>query len=246
VLAQHLLDAPTLLVPDKDFVEIEEPAPLNPFAVPKISIGGLYAQPADAPRLHRVHVAGAVTYCDDESFFVEDESGGIRIQAPANLVQSLVIGGGVDACGFQKANGSTCVLAEALVRASDLTGEIKPKKLDWSEASSAKQNGRLVCLNATLLNQRTNATTQVLELFGQQRVFTATLPADQGNLAPIAPGSRILVTGVRDNQNITDPSGGKVSKGQFSTQVNILLRRPGDAVLLGGLVAPLTLEAMAQ
>lgn len=235
VFLRRLTDSPLLLIPSRDFIEVEEKAPKNPFAVPRTPVVELFSQRVDTIFSHRAHVTGAVTYFDAESCFVEDASGGMRVQlSPAPPQPLLRIGAAVDVCGFLSAEGSAFVLTEALVREAGSPLDVRPKDLDLSEPSLTRQDGCLVSVSATLLNQRCNAPLQILELQGQHGSFTATLSSNQGQLATIAPGSRVRITGVRGSENRTAPAGERFAKWQFPARVNLLLRRPDDVVVLSG------------
>ncbi|HMP82500.1 MAG TPA: PA14 domain-containing protein, partial [Verrucomicrobiota bacterium] len=59
VLMSSLLDAPALLVPSGDFIELEEPPPKDPFDVPQRQIADLVAGSLKSAWPHRVRVMGA-------------------------------------------------------------------------------------------------------------------------------------------------------------------------------------------
>jgi signal transduction histidine kinase len=233
VLLLSLLDAPLLLIPSPAFVDVEESTPKNPFAIPVREIADLVPDLMGAAWTHRTRVEGEVTYRDCRSFFVQDASGGIRVlpASPANAG----IGDTVEVVGFCAARGPVRVLTDALLRVANPHPPLAPRRLDLGEALSFRQNGLLVYANAIVLTQRTNAAGQALELQEQQRIFSATLSPARGNLPRIAPGARVRVTGVLDNETGALPVGGKApEEGPSVGALNICLRSPADVAVLSG------------
>ena len=233
VLSQTLLDEPMLLIPSPQFIEVEEAAPRKPFAAPRRSIASLLTEALETPWPHRVRVVGEMTYQDADSFFVQDTSGGIRVQTPAPVFAK--VGDTIEVLAFPASSGPVGTLIEALARPTRTVETVNAKALNLSEALSSRQDGTLVQVNATLLARKTNSLRQVLELQEQQRVFTATLAANRDRLPDIAPGSRLRVTGVCGNETTADsPAGDKSARAQTLASLNLLLRSPADVVVLRG------------
>lgn len=233
VLLLGELDAPVLLVPSRDFVDVGEWAPEDPFAAPRSRIADLISKATETPCPRRARVVGEVTYRDARSFFIQDSSGGIRVHTRDE--PAVRVGETLEVLGFPAKNGFAGTLTEPLVRTARVVELVKSKRLDLSEAFSSRQSGTLVHLGATLLARKTNARGQVLELQEQQRVFAATLAAGLGDLPDIAPGSRVRITGVCDDETTAAPlAGDKHPRGQFLASLNVLLRSPNDVTVLGG------------
>jgi signal transduction histidine kinase len=233
VLMLHLMDAPMLLVPSRNFVDVTEEAPQNPFGIRRQLIAGLFSEDMESTGSRRVRVLGEITYRDAESFFIQDDSGGIRVRTSAQ--PAVKVGEVVEVLAFPTLNGSTPTLTEPLERPAKSIEQVKSKDLDLSEALSPRQNGTLVQVSATLLAQKTNGINQVLELQEQQRVFFATIATSQGRLPNMTPGSRLRVTGVRDDEMASSTMvGQKLLTPQFLTSLNILLRSPQDVTVLSG------------
>jgi signal transduction histidine kinase len=233
VLLLNLLDAPVLLVPSRNFIDVEEAAPEDRFGTPRRSIADLLPEVTESSGSHRVRVMGEITYRDAQSFFIQDASGGIRVRTSAPPV--VAVGDTVEMLAFPALNGFVRTVTEALVRPATAVEHVSSKSLDLSEALSSRQSGALVHVSATLLARKTNGISQVLELQEQQRVFTATLAAGQDSLPDNAPGSRLRVTGVCDNETTAASlTGEKPARAQMLASLNILLRSPGDVTLLSG------------
>ena len=233
VLLSALDDTPLLLVPSRSFADVEEEAPPDPFGIATRSIAELVSDTFEASEAHRAKVTGAVTYRDGQSFVLEDETGGIRVQllkAP-----KLDIGESVEVIGFPTKGEPVPILSEASVRSSSAIHDVEPKTLDLDRLTSLAQLGRLIHVNATMIGQKMSDHFQVLELQEQQRVFQATLANEDGALPPIAPGSRLKVVGVCDYETVTLGAVGKNTIEKTSaSSLTIRLRRPGDVLVLSG------------
>lgn len=233
VLSLSMLDSPLLLIPSPGFVQVEDDAPKNPFAVPTCPIAELPSDATDSSSIHRVKIRGEVIYSDRRSVFIQDSSGGIRAQIRDNAPAE--IGETVEAVGFPVVNGSSRLLTETLLQDTGNAQPIEPKKLDITGTSLRKQSSTLVQAAATLLNQKLVGTGQVLELEEHQRIFTATLSDGQNSLPLIASGSRVKVTGVFEDEATDLPATGKAAaESAAAGSLNILLRNPADVVVLSG------------
>ena len=231
VLLLDLLESPALLVPSRDFLDVMEDAPANPFSIPLRSITSLLSSGAESTWNHRVRVSGEITWQDENSFFIQDNSGGICVQN--SLQKPAKIGESAEAVAFVASVGASKVLTEPLLRPAKLPAHITPKNLD-SDTPSSRQNGSLVQAEATLLAQKTNGPEQVLELQEQHRVFVATLANSRGHLPIILPGSRLRIVGVCDDEITAASTGEKSASSQFLSSLNILLRSPPDVTVLSG------------
>ncbi len=84
VMMVDLLDEPVVLVPSLNFLDVEEEAPQAPFDAPRHLIADILSANADSLFSRRMRVTGEVTYRGDHSFFIQDVSGGIRVQTPGS------------------------------------------------------------------------------------------------------------------------------------------------------------------
>jgi len=232
VLILTMFDTPLLLVPSRSFIDVEEAAPREPFDIRQRPIANLLAETFEPSRSHRVRIVGQVTYRDAESFFIQDKTGGVRVQTSHN--PGVEVGESVEVAAFPPRGESGRDLTGALVRPFAIADAITPKNLDLNDTSSG-QGGTLVQASATLLVRKTNGADQILELQEKQRIFTATLLGGHGHLAEVFPGSRLRVTGVRQDQTAASSAASEPSlKEQFLPSLNILLRNPEDVEILSG------------
>jgi len=233
VMSLSTHETPVLLVPSPRFVELEQEPPVDPFLIPSRLVGSLGASETDLQWVHRVKVNGVVTFRDEKSLFLEDASGGARVQTLD--LPSAQIGDSVEVVGFPEAGHSLPVLTEALVHRSGAGKPVRPAEVDLADVVAGKHNGTVVRLRATVLAQKKRETSQVLELQDGQRVFQATLATSQGYLPSLAAGSLVEITGVCEVELATLPAPGQPSRETPSAaSVQIFLRRPSDVLLLHG------------
>ena len=231
VLSLSVFEHPVLLVPSRSFVEVAESAPVNPFAIPVLAIADLARETADASSLHRVRLIGQVTLREAESFFIQDATGGARVQTFEK--SEVKIGDALEVIGFPSA-GEARTLTDVLVRTAMGIHGAKPAKLDLTDTLHVRQSGLLVRVEADLLTQRTVGNSHILELRERQRIFTATLPAGHGALANIIRGSRLGITGVCDSESRALPASMTAPERAALASLNIWLRTPADVKVLGG------------
>jgi signal transduction histidine kinase len=233
VLMVSMLDAPVLLVPSRDFVEVEAEPPKDPFGMRRQLIADLLAEGTESSCSQRVRVTGEVTYRDTESFFIQDASGGIRVRTGHE--PAVNVGESLEVIGFKAQTDFGHILTEPMIRPVNLSEHVKATNLDFNEALSFTKNGTLVHVKALLLAQITNEMGQVLELQEQQRVFIAALTPGQGRLPGLVPGSRLRVTGICDDEaNVSPLLGEKPPAAQIPVSLKILLRTPQDVMVLSG------------
>jgi signal transduction histidine kinase len=233
VLMPNMLDEPLLLIPSRNFLDVKEEAPKNPFGIPGDSIAYLLSGGVESSWSRRVRVVGEVTYQDAHSFFIQDATGGIRVRTTDGT--KVKTGETFEVLAFPAFNGFIHTLTEPLVRPSESVEHVIPKDLDLSEALSSKQSGTLIRVSATMLACKTNGENQVLELQEQQHVFVATLAANRGRWPDIVPGSRLRITGVCDDQVAASPLVGEMPpRPPILASLNILLRSPQDVAVLSG------------
>ncbi len=222
--------SPLLLVPSRDYVEVEEAAPKLPFTSSTRAIAELAAGKGVGPRVHRIKIAGVVTYTNEAFFYLQDNTGGIRVEPREKLW--LQPGDCIEVLGFPSDMGSGPVMTEALLRATGTNGVLEPRLLNVSEADASNRAGSLVRLKVNLLNQQRAPTGEALEVQQGHRVFEAVLGQGGEDLPRLAPGSLLELTGICDVQ-LAAPSKDSMEGPRIAT-LRILLRAPSDVVLLKG------------
>jgi signal transduction histidine kinase len=231
VLSLTLMDSPVVLVPSPSFVEVEEEAADDPFEIPLRSIASLKAAGTADRWLHRTRIAGVVTYVEERLLFVQDASGGERVETGEN--PRTHVGDSVQVVGFPEAGGSSPALTEALIHGNGAATPLLPQKASSEEAVLDRLNGTLVQLEATLLGQETGGTRQILELREGQRVFEAVFAPSNGKVPAFLPGSLLKITGVCEVETVPSLATASTSDENFPrTSVRVYLRSPQDIYLL--------------
>jgi len=229
VISLAIFDSPTLLVPSGDFVEVEEPAPADPFRLPVRPIPDLTGTVAGAHWTHRIKVEGVVTGKGGTDWFIEDSSRGLRVRAINTPVAQ--VGDRVQVVGFPDKGG---FLADAIVRRVGINQPLKPRELQAAQAAANECNSMLVSIKANLLMIRARDTDQLLEMQQDQHMFTALLSTRQGKLPPLEAGSRLELTGVFLPESVASEMSSNHGKSSSGEEWQIRLRSPADVVLLNG------------
>ena len=227
VFTMQLPDAPVVLVPSQQFIQVMEAAPDDAFAIPSHPIEKVRAREPSSQGAHRVKVTGVVTYRNGEVLCVQDASGGVRILAKVS--GNSAVGDSVEVVGFPDRNGELFALVESMVRPAAAQPAPKPAAMSLDEVLAGRLDAILVRLEGVVLDQKDRNRMQLLELQSGQRAFTAMLATDAGSLPTFPVGSRVSVTGVNQLQFASRTIGQLQST---PATMDVLLRGPGDVVLL--------------
>jgi signal transduction histidine kinase len=216
-----------LVVPSTAGIEILEPAPKEPFAIPTIAIDKLKDFSRLSPTCHRVKISGVVTYNNDKLIVVQDGSGGVRLKTLAP--PEISVGDSVEAAGFPDEQSGYMSLSQALVQKIGIGSLPDAVPVSTAELYSGNYGAQIVRLSGELLEQKIEDGIQMLELQSGKRVFRASLLDRQARLKSMPVGSQVQVTGI----SWTESAGTPFSTGEARTvSFNILLRTPEDAVIL--------------
>ncbi len=233
VMSLSTFEMPLLLVPSRDFVEVEESSPVNPLELPSRPIASLKDFDPSRQRVHQVRIEGVVTYRNNETCFVQDESGGVCVQNVKGT--TMQVGDQVTVAGFPETRDSCPTLTEARVFKTGTVSMPNPIYLGSSEFDAGKYDGTLVQLKAGLLTQKNYAGGQTLELQNGHHIFVAVLTADQGKLPSLTADSRLQVTGIYVNNPGNSLAIRNIAVDDLSgISMQIWLRSPGDIKLLAG------------
>jgi signal transduction histidine kinase len=233
VMSLTLIDSPVLLVPSRDFVQLQKEPPAEPFKIPLSTVAGLARSSAGTQGTHRSRIIGVITYKNNRSLFVQDASGGARVQIRQDL--PLQVGDSVEILGFPETDTLIPTITEAQVRSGGDQPVVTAWPLDLNEAKPGTHSGSLVRMTATLLGQKTDGLFHVLELLEGSRVFEALLATNQGELPLLAAGSRVQITGVCDTEAAGPERGTEATVENVAAgTIRIWLRTPADVALLRG------------
>ncbi len=214
-----------LLVTSIHDIKIKEPPNPNPFELNATPINELLQYSPDASFNHRVRVSGIVTMVGQGFFYIEDESGGMRVEGNSSDVRA---GGFVEAAGYATPGAYSPVLREAVVRAAASPAhiDVKPIKLDWN--ATANSDSRLVTVEGRVLSVVTGALRKNLVLESGGRIFDAQLYLHtQNEAAPLLEeGSVLRLTGISSSQ--ADSPSSYLLDPYTDPGVRILIRSPQD------------------
>jgi signal transduction histidine kinase len=187
-------------------VTVDEPAPVDAFAVtPKRATDLLLFDP-QASALRRVKVSGQIVHEREGEYYAMDGTNGFRF-IPKETV-SLGIGDLVEVVGFPSLTGPSPVLQEALARKIGVAPLPDARPLDADSLFRAANDATRVRVEAVLLNL--SADQRTLELQAGLRRFVARLDGNGRSAAPqsaspgagqlqdidVPLGSRLELTGV--------------------------------------------------
>jgi signal transduction histidine kinase len=187
------LDARSLRVMDGG-VDILQEAPRDLFDASQKSIGELLLYDPQAAPFRRLKVGGQIIYGRAGEYFLTDGTNGMRVTSGnTNL---LAAGDLAEAVGFLDLGGPIAELKEAVMRKTGHASLPAPVKLTPERQLLARYAGRLVQVDATLMNQWHEGSEFALELQSGFLAFRTRMDSG-GQSIPLPPsGSRLELTGV--------------------------------------------------
>jgi signal transduction histidine kinase/CheY-like chemotaxis protein len=184
-------------VPAPEFVQLEEAASADPFAVPIRSIASLRQFSTLLAFSRRTRVAGVVLHHAPGHYaYIQD--GAESLQVLSRDLAPLAPGDRVEAVGFPGREGSRVVLREAVFRRTAAGPEPTPISLDDPERIDEAADGHLVRVVGTLLDSTTRPKDSQLMIQTGNAIFEALL--DHEGAGSVRgrwlSGSRLALTGV--------------------------------------------------
>ncbi len=187
-----------VVVSSPEQIEILHKAPRGMFDYPRVDIASLmqFSQQMDR-YAYPTHTSGIVTLTRGRSLFIQDESGGLEVSAPAG---DFPIGSTVEVVGYAEPGDFSPHLGEPVLRlATTPQPRPRPSLVTSMQALSGQFNDRLVQIDGTLLSATRVPDGMSLVLHSGDQMFTARLTGQQGLLpAPMGldAGSVVKLTGV--------------------------------------------------
>jgi signal transduction histidine kinase len=239
-----------LLVPSMRFVEVRQ-APPDTSSLSPQEIDSLRQVRAPKQSVHRVKVQGVLTGFGNNSYFVQDDSGGVMAIGKEDVTLSLPpwgwftfwqhpktndlsqaslafrVGDRVEVVGFPDTYGYAPVLTEATLLKMAGNSSVTPVESTAAELVKGGLDATLVTLDALILGSETVGTRYVLQLQSGGKVFQAFLPINGKVSMNVASGSRVRITGVCQME--PPPL---VELGKTPSAFSLLLRIPSDVTLL--------------
>ena len=184
-----------------DYIQVEQPALRDPFAVPEQSIGSLRRFSTLQAINRRVRVAGVVLLQVPGRYLYVQE-GMDSLQVLSRDTTPLDPGTQVEVVGFPGREGSRLVLREAAYRRRAGGAEPPPAALENPEAVQEELDGHLVRVTGVLLDTTNRKGEIRLLIQAGKAMFEAVMEHGDagGGQSPWVLGSRLAVTGVYEIQ----------------------------------------------
>ncbi len=239
-----------LVVPSMEFIEVRQP-PGNAFALPPRPIDSLFQIRGPNELIHKIKVAGVLTYFGNNNYFVQDKSGSVMAIAKQDVTLSLPAGGWwsfwqspkvntnpqretelevgdqVEVTGFPEMRSYAPALTEAIIHKVGGSLPVAPVKTTVADLAKGNLDSTLVTLDGLVVGSETLDANDVLQIQADQKIFQAFLPVLGEKHFQIASGTRIKITGICQMETSAHTELGK-SPSTFS----LLLRDARDVAVL--------------
>jgi len=206
------------------FVEVEEPPPPDPFALPTRPLASLSQFNALPSANHRVRVSGTVTYYDPGRV-VQIQDGPESAVVLSRDTTPLAPGDRVDVVGFPGRENGHVVLREAVYRRIGAGTNSTPLEVDNVATLNRELDGRLVRVTGVLASASTHDRGRRLIVQSHQSYFEAMLDMPTGKIpaGELTPGTRVALTGVY-----------KIEYDEYHQPhtLRVLLRSPADVQVI--------------
>jgi signal transduction histidine kinase len=220
---------PVLEVPTEVPLQVEEPAPSDPFAAPVRMVARLFQFVPRFSYGHRVHVRGIVTHCDPGSrVWIRDPSSGLCIQT--HQKDALQPGDQIDVLGFPQYGSQSLLLEDSVYRKIAPAPPPSPIVLKQPDQAFEHEND-LIAIEGKLTAVEPVLEGLALSVTASNTAFKAILrsPDVQQNHPFWQAGSRVKVAGICSVLH-DDP---RPLTGVWRPQsFQLLLRSPADLAVL--------------
>ena len=210
-------------------IEIIEPGSSNPFAKPATPISNLLRYSPNSRPDHRVVVKGTVTMLGNGFFYVQDRTGGVRVEGDTGGLQ---LHDAVDAAGYATPTGYSPVLTDAIAKVRPETSLIRPQPVTAEMMSDGQFDSQLVSVDATLLGIENSTGARTLSVTSGGHTFQAVLYlTDTGQrFIPPQDGSLLRLTGICSVDLVRGNTGNLLKKEPVTFKLNI--SSPGNIQVL--------------
>jgi signal transduction histidine kinase/CheY-like chemotaxis protein len=186
-----------LLFPSLSLLQIEEPAPADPFSSPVRPINSLLRFESGLRFIHRVHVRGQVTLqWPGRWIYIEDGSQGLFI--PTTQKTPLQLGEVVDVLGFPAMGGYSLMLEDVVLKPTGSRQHIEPVSISVQDAMKGDYDAKLIQIKGRLVNQDQSSEYPTLVMSSGGMSFFALLPSGTSpeKIAAWHVGSELKLTGI--------------------------------------------------
>ena len=185
-----------LLMPSLANLEILEPAPKDPFAVPFIPVADVRRYSADLSDEHRVKVLGTVTARFPlQGIYLTDGSGGLYAESQDG--SPIQEGDQVEVIGFPAAGSFSPVLKSASIRPTGKHVQPTIAEVDGHAALKGTYDAQLIKISGTLSSYRQRLNRREIVIESDDHVmFVAAFARPDGPETNVKERSRISLTGI--------------------------------------------------
>ena len=194
---QRKLTGVTLYVPGAAYVQIEEPKPENPFALPARSLGSLGQFDTLLSFNRRLKVSGVVLH-SLPGHLIHIADAGQTLLVLSRDKTPLAPGDRIEAVGFPGRQGGRLVLRESVFRRTGRDRQPDPRRIVSQQTPAADLDGQLVSVHGTLIDTAPFGEQSRLSLEADNHIFEALIenPAGQPRLSFPPVGSVLSLIGV--------------------------------------------------
>ena len=201
---RHQLTGIQIWTPDVKYIQTEEPAPDDLFALPLRSLASLRRFNVESALNQRIRTAGTVVLrVPGRYLYVQD--GADSVFALSQQPDALQPGDRVEVVGFPGEEGQKFVLREAVYRRISSGREPKPAQLSVTNFADVNLEGLLAKAEGTLLNKVEKDGETHLLVHTKDFAFEASLNSpvteNKNGLQSLELGSRLALTGVYEVQS---------------------------------------------
>ncbi len=220
--AQRKLTGIKLLVPGISYVEVDEPAPADPFALPIRSLASLGQFEMVQPFNRRLRVAGVVQqHSPGRSIHLEES--GHSLLVLSRDTTPLHPGERIEAVGFLGRQAGRITLREAVYRSLGPGRQPEPRPVDPQDQPAPALDGLLVTIPGVLIGSSRVGELSQFTVQTPGKIFAAKLERAPVGFASLELGSHVALTGVYDLEYD--------EQGRPET-FELLLRSPADIAVL--------------
>ena len=182
--------------PNLDYVEVVDPSPADPFALPVRSLGSVFKYNPDASPDHRARIRGVVSARWGQTVFITDGTQSLSVLS--SQPTTLKPGDEVDTVGFPVLGDFKQTIQDAIFRRIGTAALPAARSIHPKDALSGDFDDDLVRIDARLIEQQKSADMETLLLNAGGSVFSAVLPQEEMGpaLEDLRPGSRLRLTGI--------------------------------------------------
>ena len=175
-------------------VNVDTPAPADPFDAPAKTLGQLYLFDAQATAFQRVKVRGQVVHAETRRVFLMD--GGMGIQVQLDKAAKVHAGDIIEAVGYPEISGPSPLLRQAIVRKVGAATLPAATLLTKNDLTRAGLDLTRVKVEGKLLGWHKESGVLVLEMQSGSHLYFARVASNLSNDYLPRPGSQLALTGV--------------------------------------------------